>query len=79
MYNLFLIVYFFYRSKFFYCFPESTDVPVAKARLAAEDSINSIDPEIEGVRLAIVVTSLGGGTGGGVTIQPVAFLILKGS
>jgi hypothetical protein len=24
-------------SKFFYCFPESTDVPVAKARLAAEE------------------------------------------
>ncbi len=39
------------------------------ARLAAEDSMDSLDPEMEGVRLAIVVTSLGGGTGGGATLE----------
>ena len=41
------------------------------ARLAAEDSIGLLDSEVEGVRLAVVVTSLGGGTGGGVTLEAV--------
>ena len=41
------------------------------ARLAAEDSIDSLDPEMEGVRLAVIVTSLGGGTGGGATLETV--------
>ena len=44
---------------------------VVAARLATEDSINSLDPKIEGVRLAIIVTSLGGGTGGGATLETV--------
>ena len=44
---------------------------VVAARLAAEDSIDKLDPEIEGVRLAIIVTSLGGGTGGGATLETV--------
>lgn len=44
---------------------------VVAARLAAEDSIDSLDPEMEGVRLAVVVTSLGGGTGGGATLETV--------
>lgn len=44
---------------------------VVAARLAAEDSIESLDPEIGGVRLAIIVTSLGGGTGGGATLETV--------
>ena len=44
---------------------------VVAARLAPEDSINSLDPKIEGVRLAIIVTSLGGGTGGGATLETV--------
>ena len=30
---------------------------VVAARLATEDSINSLDPKIEGVRLAIIVTA----------------------
>ena len=41
---------------------------VAQARLAAEDSLLSIDESLEGVRLAVIVTSLGGGTGGGSTL-----------
>ena len=44
---------------------------VVAARLAAEDSIDSLDPEMEGVRLAVIVTSLGGGTGGGATLETV--------
>lgn len=47
---------------------------IVKARLAAEDSIDAIDPAIDGVRLAIVVTSLGGGTGGGATLETVKHL-----
>lgn len=39
------------------------------ARLAAEESVAALDPKIEGVRLAVIVTALGGGTGGGATIE----------
>jgi len=42
---------------------------VVAGRLAAEDSIKLLDEYLEGVRLAIVVTALGGGTGGGATIE----------
>ncbi len=41
------------------------DIPMA--RLAAEDSMAAIDDTLQGVSLAIVVTSLGGGTGSGST------------
>ncbi len=41
---------------------------MAQARLAAEDSLNFFNDHIEGVRLAVVATSLGGGTGSGATI-----------
>lgn len=51
---------------------------VVAARLAAEDSMGSIDPEIEGVRLAVIVTSLGGGTGGGATLETVKHLDARG-
>ncbi len=51
---------------------------IVAARLAAEDSIPSIDPELEGVRLAIIVTSLGGGTGGGATLEAVKHLGSRG-
>lgn len=44
---------------------------IVAARLAAEDSLDSLNPEIEGVRLAVLVTSLGGGTGGGATLETV--------
>ncbi len=42
---------------------------VAMARLAAEDSVQTLDAKIEGVRLTVVVTCLGGGTGGGATLE----------
>ena len=42
---------------------------VVAGRLAAEDSIKAIDEHLEGVRLAVIVTSLGGGTGGGATLE----------
>lgn len=40
---------------------------VAQAKLAAEDSLPAIDDAADGVRLVVIVTSLGGGTGGGAT------------
>ena len=42
---------------------------VVEGRLAAEDSIKAIDEHLGGVRLAVVVTALGGGTGGGATLE----------
>lgn len=44
---------------------------VVTARLAAEDSIQNLDARLEGVRLAVIVTALGGGTGGGATLEAV--------
>ena len=51
---------------------------VVAARLAAEDSLGSFDTLIEGVRLAIVVTALGGGTGSGATLEVVKHLSDRG-
>lgn len=51
---------------------------VVAARLAAEDSISAIDSFLEGVRLAVIVTSLGGGTGGGVTLETAKHLGARG-
>ena len=47
---------------------------VAQARLATEESLHSFVPHLNGVRLAIIVTSLGGGTGGGATIEIIKYL-----
>ena len=47
---------------------------VAQARLAAEDSKHAFDDLLEGVRLAVLVTSLGGGTGSGATIEILKYL-----
>lgn len=47
---------------------------VAQARLAAEDSKHALDELLEGVQLAVMVTSLGGGTGGGATIEILKYL-----
>ena len=44
---------------------------IAMARLAAEDSIASLDEHLEGIRLAVIVTALGGGTGGGATLETI--------
>ena len=51
---------------------------VVSARLAAEDSIRQINSRLEGVRLAIIVTALGGGTGGGVTLEAAKHLMTLG-
>lgn len=48
------------------------------ARLAAEDSLGSLDTLLEGVRLAVVVTALGGGTGSGATLESVKRLSERG-
>jgi len=42
---------------------------IVAGRLAAEGSIKMIDEHVEGVRLAVIVTALGGGTGGGATLE----------
>lgn len=51
---------------------------IVTARLAAEDSIEALDESLEGVRLAIIVTSLGGGTGGGATLETIQHLKKRG-
>ena len=51
---------------------------VVAGRLAAEDSICAIDEHLEGVRLAVIVTALGGGTGGGATLEASKHLAQKG-
>ena len=42
---------------------------IVAARLAAEESVRILDEHIEGVRLAVIVTALGGGTGAGATLE----------
>ncbi len=51
---------------------------VAQARLAAEDSLLTLDEQLEGVRLAVLATGLGGGTGGGATLAIVKHLHERG-
>ena len=51
---------------------------IVAARLAAEDSITGLDHYLEGVRLAVIVTALGGGTGGGVTLETLKHLSERG-
>ena len=42
---------------------------IVAARLAAEESVQMLDEHLEGIRLAVVVTALGGGTGAGATLE----------
>ena len=42
---------------------------IVAGRLAAENSAKSLDEHVESVRLAVIVTALGGGTGGGATLE----------
>ena len=42
---------------------------IVAGRLAAEGSIKAMDEHLEGLRLAVIVTALGGGTGGGATLE----------
>jgi len=51
---------------------------VVAARMATEDSISNLDAFLGGVRLAVIVTCLGGGTGGGATLETVKRLSLLG-
>ena len=51
---------------------------VAAGRLAAEESIRALDEHLEGVRIAVLVTALGGGTGGGATLEAVRHLTARG-
>ncbi len=43
-------------------------------RMAADDSLHTLDTALQGVRLAVVLTALGGGTGTGATIEIVKYL-----
>lgn len=51
---------------------------IVAARLAAEDSIEVIDEHLEGIRLVVIATALGGGTGGGATLETVKHLAQRG-
>ncbi len=46
--------------------------------LAAEESVHALDEHLEGVRLAVVVTALGGGTGSGATTEIAKHLTKRG-
>lgn len=51
---------------------------VVAARMAAEDSFGALDEALTNVRLAVLVTGLGGGTGGGATLEAVKRLAARG-
>ncbi|MBP5285331.1 MAG: hypothetical protein ILO34_04405 [Kiritimatiellae bacterium] len=51
---------------------------IVTAKTAFDDSRDAIDKFLEGVRTAVVVTSLGGGTGGGATCQLARLLAGRG-
>jgi len=51
---------------------------IVAGRLAAEDSVKVLDEKLDGVRLAVVVTALGGGTGGGATLETAKHLSARG-
>lgn len=48
------------------------------ARMATEDSVTALDESLEGARLAVIVTALGGGTGGGATLEILRHLQERG-
>ena len=51
---------------------------IVNARLATEDTVKLMDDWLEGARLAVVVTALGGGTGGGATLEVLKHLAKRG-
>ena len=51
---------------------------IVAGRLAVEDSVRTLDAHLEGVRLAVIVTALGGGTGGGGTLETAKHLTTRG-
>jgi cell division protein FtsZ len=52
---------------------------VVNARIAAEESLPSIATHFSDVRLAVIVTSLGGGTGCGATLETIRYLNNQGT
>lgn len=51
---------------------------IVSARLAAEDSAAKLDEFLTGVRIAVVVTAFGGGTGSGATLEIIKHLAVRG-
>ena len=51
---------------------------IVAGRLAAEASIHALDEHLADVRLAVIVTALGGGTGGGATLETAKYLFNRG-
>lgn len=51
---------------------------IVSARLAAEDSAAKFDEFITGVRIAVIAAALGGGTGGGATLELARLLAARG-
>ncbi|MCQ2368080.1 MAG: hypothetical protein MJ109_03605 [Kiritimatiellae bacterium] len=51
---------------------------IVQARMATEESVGILDAHLEGVRLAVIATCLGGGTGGGATLEIVKRLQTRG-
>ena len=51
---------------------------VLNARMAVEDSLHDLDAVRQGARLAVVVAGLGGGTGGGATLEIVRYFRKQG-
>ena len=49
------------------------------ARLAAEESASALDEHLDGIRIAVVVTGLGGGTGSGATLEILKHLRDRGT
>ncbi len=47
---------------------------IVAARMAADETISALDESFEGVRLAIILTALGGGTGGGASLEILRYL-----
>lgn len=51
---------------------------VASGKMAADDDLNKLEPHLGEVRMVMVVTSLGSGTGGGATPKILGFLKERG-
>ena len=51
---------------------------VVAGRLAAEDSVRLLDDHLSGVRIAVLATALGGGTGSGATLEIAKHLAERG-
>jgi cell division protein FtsZ len=51
---------------------------VASGKVAADDDLNKLEPYLSEVRMVMVVTSLGSGTGGGATPKILSFLKERG-